>query len=195
MRVLGLTGSIGMGKSAAAATFGDAGVPVHDADASVHRLYAGAAAAPLEAEFPGVTTAGVVDRAKLAERILGDPDALARVEAIVHPLVRESEAEFLAARGAEGHPLVLLDVPLLFETEGPGRFDAIIVVTADPQIQRRRVLGRPGMTEEKFESLLARQIPDAEKRRRAHFVIDTSRELSATRRRIGAILRALAFAG
>jgi len=195
MRILGLTGSIGMGKSTAAAMFRDAGVPVHDADAAVHRLYSGAAAAPLEAEFPGVTTAGVVDRGKLAERILQDPDALARVEAIVHPLVRESEAEFLVQRMAEGHRLVLLDVPLLFETADAERFDAIVVVTADLQIQRTRVLGRPGMTEKKFESLLARQIPDREKRRRAHFVIDTSHELSATRRRIGAILRALAFAG
>jgi dephospho-CoA kinase len=194
MRVIGLTGSIGMGKSATAAMFSRRGVPVHDSDAVVHRLYASAAAPLIEAAFPGVTAAGKVDRARLAERILGDPPALARLEAIVHPLIRSSEEEFLARARAEGRRLALVDVPLLFETDAAGRFDILVVVTAGPTVQQERVLARPGMTAEKFEALLARQMPDSEKRRRAHFLVDTGCGFAAAERDVDAILRALASA-
>jgi dephospho-CoA kinase len=191
-RVIGLTGSIGMGKSATAAMFSRRGVPVHDSDAVVHRLYVGEAAPLIEAAFPGVTTDGKVDRARLAERIVGDPAALAELEAIVHPLVRQSEERFRSKAKAQGHRLALVDVPLLFETGAAGRFDILVVVTADPKIQRERVLTRPGMTEEKFVALLARQMPDGEKRRRAHFLVDTGRGLAAAEREVDAMLRALA---
>jgi dephospho-CoA kinase len=193
MRVIGLTGSIGMGKSTTAAMFAERGVAVHNADAAVHRLYEGEAAALLEAEFPGVVADGAVDRSRLAERVVDDADALARLESIVHPLVRESERLFLAARREEGHRLVLIDVPLLFETGGLDRVDAIVVVTADAAIQRERALQRPGMTEEKLKSLLARQVPDAEKRRRAHFLVDSGHGFEAAAREVDAILRALAL--
>lgn len=192
MLVVGLTGSIGMGKSTTAAMFAARGVPVHDADAAVHRLYQGGAVAPLEEAFPGVTVDGVVDRARLAERIVGDADALARLEAIVHPLVRESQREFLAQMKAEGHRIVVVDVPLLLEAGGPARVDVIVVVSAAAEIQRARVLARPGMTEEKLEALLVRQVPDTAKKRRAHFVIDTGRGFDAAGREVEAILRALA---
>ena len=191
VRVIGLTGSIGMGKSTTAAMFARRGVPVHSSDAAVHRLYSGEAVAAIEAAFPGVTAAGAVDRARLAERVVGDPEELARLEAIVHPLVRQSEEAFLAKARANGHRLALIDVPLLFETDAAGRFDAIVVVTADPEVQRARVLARPGMTEAKLASLLARQVPDQEKRRRAHFLVDTGRGLAAAEREVDAILRAL----
>lgn len=191
---IGLTGSIGMGKSTTAAMFAERGVPVHDADAAVHRLYKGEAAAPIEAAFPGVTVDGVVDRARLAERVVGDADALAQLESIVHPLVRESQRAFLAKAEGEGHRIAVVDVPLLFETGGTGRFDAIVVVSAADEIQRARVMKRPGMTEEKLDALLARQVPDAEKRRRAHFVVDSGRGFEAAGRQVDAILRALAAA-
>jgi dephospho-CoA kinase len=194
MRVIGLTGSIGMGKSATAAIFAGRGVPVRDSDAAVHRLYAGEAVPLIEAAFPGVTAAGKVDRARLAERVLGDSTVLARLEAIVHPLVRSSEEKFLARARAEGRRLALVDVPLLFETGASDRFDILVVVTADPKVQRERVLARPGMTEEKFASLLARQMPDAEKRRRAHFLVDAGHGLAAAEREVDAVLRALASA-
>jgi dephospho-CoA kinase len=193
MRVVGLTGSIGMGKSTTAAMFKASGVAVHDADAAVHHLYAGKAVAPIEALFPGVAVDGAIDRVRLSERILADPGALARLEAIVHPLVRESETEFLAKCRAAGRPLAILDVPLLFET---GRFkdvDAIVVVTAAAEVQHARVLARPGMTKEKLESLLARQVSDAEKRRRAHFLVDSGRGMDSATRQVSAILSALAF--
>ncbi len=193
MRVIGLTGSIGTGKSTTAAMFARRGIPVHDSDAVVHRLYQGPAAAAIEATFPGVTVGGVVDRARLAERVLGDPAALARLEAIVHPLVRESEEAFLARARAKGQRLVLIDVPLLFETDAADRVDIVVVVTADPEIQRARVLARPSMTEEKLASLLQRQAPDQEKRRRAHFLVDSGGGLAAAEREVDAILRALAF--
>jgi dephospho-CoA kinase len=192
MLVVGLTGSIGMGKSTTAAMFAARGVPVHDADAAVHRLYRGKAVAPLEAAFSGVTAGGVVDRARLAERVVGDADALARLEAIVHPLVRESERDFLAAARAGGTRLAVVDVPLLFEVGASDRVDIVLVVSADAAVQRARVLSRQGMTEEKFAALLARQIPDHEKRRRAHFVIDSGRGFDAAGRAVTAILRALA---
>ena len=192
MFVLGLTGSIGMGKSTAARFFAEAGVPVHDADGVVHRLYEGEAAAAIEAAFPGTTTCGKVDRAKLAERVLDDPAAIRRLEAIIHPLVRESEVKFLADAGGRGEPVVVLDIPLLFETGAQERVDAVVVVSAGPQAQRTRVLGRPGMTETKLEAILAKQMPDVEKRRRAHFVVDSSGGLDSARAQVHGILRAIA---
>ncbi|MRI53543.1 dephospho-CoA kinase [Methylobacterium sp. DB1607] len=174
--VLGLTGSIGMGKSATAAMFAARGVPVHDSDAAVHALYGpgGAAARAIGEDFPGtLTPEGGVDRPALRAAVLGDADKLARLEAIVHPLVREESRAFLA-RNAEA-PLVVLDIPLLFETRADGRCDAVLVVTAPPEVQRARVLARPGMTEAAFEAIRAKQMPDPEKRARADFVIDTSR--------------------
>jgi dephospho-CoA kinase len=192
MFVLGLTGSIGMGKSTAARFFVEAGVPVHDADAVVHRLYEGEAAAAIETAFPGTTLSGKVDRARLAERVLDDPAAIRRLEAIIHPLVRESEVKFLADAAARAEPVVVLDIPLLFETGGEQRVDAVVVVSAGAEAQRNRVLGRPGMTESKLESILAKQMPDAEKRRRAHFVVDSSGGLDSARAQLHGILRAIA---
>jgi dephospho-CoA kinase len=193
MRILGLTGSIGMGKSTTAAMFAAEGVPVHDADAAVHRLYRGAAVAPVEAAFPGVSVDGAIDRARLAEKVVGDADALARLEAIVHPLVRESEVAFLAERKADARRLVVLDIPLLFETGATDRVDAITVVTAAPEIQRERVLARSGMDTAKLEALLSRQVSDAEKRRRAHFLVDSGKGMEPARRAVAAILAALSF--
>jgi dephospho-CoA kinase len=192
MFVLGLTGSIGMGKSTAARFFAEAGVPVHDADGAVHRLYEGEAAAAIEAAFPGTAASGKVDRAKLAERVLDDPAAIRRLEAIIHPLVRESEARFLAETAARGEPVAVLDIPLLFETGAQERVDAVVVVSAGPEAQRTRVLGRPGMTESKLEAILAKQMPDVEKRRRAHFVVDSSGGLDSARAQVHGILRAIA---
>ncbi len=180
-----------MGKSTTAAMFRAEGVPVHDADAAVHRLYAGKAAPLVEAAFPGVVKDGRVDRALLGQRVLGDSAAMKRLEVIVHPLVREAEEVFL--REAAGRSSVaVLDIPLLFETGGEARADAIVVVTADPETQRRRVLARPGMSEERFQQILARQMPDAEKRRRAHFLVDSGRGLESARRQVRDILRATA---
>jgi dephospho-CoA kinase len=187
--VLGLTGSIGMGKSTTAAMFEAEGVPVHDADAAVHRLYAGRAAPLVEAAFPGTVRGGVVDREALARAVLADPAARGRLEAIVHPLVREEEAAFLAAARAAGHRLAVLDVPLLFETGGAARCDAVAVVSAPPEVQRARVLARPGMTEARFAAILAAQLPDAQKRARADFVIDTGSGLDPAREAVRAIVR------
>lgn len=192
MFVLGLTGSIGMGKSTAARFFAEAGVPVHDADGAVHRLYEGEAAGAIEAAFPGTTACGKVDREKLAERVLENPAAIRRLEAIIHPLVRESEAKFLAENAARGEPVVVLDIPLLFETGAQERVDAVVVVSAGPEAQRTRVLARPGMTESKLEAILAKQVPDVEKRRRAHFVVDSSGGLDSARAQVRGILRAIA---
>jgi dephospho-CoA kinase len=192
MFILGLTGSLGMGKSTTAGFFAEAGVPVHDADAVVHRLYEGEAVAAIAAAFPGTATNGKVDRAKLAARVLNDPDALRRLEAIVHPLVRAAEARFLADARARGAEVVLLDIPLLLETASDQRVDAVVVASAPSALQRQRVLERPGMTEEKFDALLARQIPDSEKRRRGDFVVDTSRGFDAARAQVREILRAVA---
>ena len=192
MFILGLTGSLGMGKSTTAGFFAEAGIPVHDADAVVHRLYEGEAAAAIEAAFPGTTTAGKVDRSKLAARILDDPAALRRLEAIVHPLVREAEARFLSDARARGAKIVVLDIPLLLETAGDQRVDAIVVVSAPGDVQRQRVLERPGMTPDKLDALLARQLADSEKRRRADFVVDTSRGFDAAKAQVQAILRAVA---
>jgi dephospho-CoA kinase len=192
MFILGLTGSLGMGKSVTARFFAEQGVPVHDADAVVHRLYEGEAAAAIEAAFPGTTADGKVDRDKLAARVLSDSAALRRLEAIVHPLVQEAERRLLAEAEARGEKVAVLDIPLLFETGGEKRVDAVVVVSAPSEVQRSRVLERPGMTPEKLEAILAKQMPDDEKRRRADFVVDTSRGFEAARADVRAILDAVA---
>jgi dephospho-CoA kinase len=190
MVVLGLTGSIGMGKSTTAAFFAEAGAPVYDADAAVHRLYAGEAVPLVEAAFPGVSTAAGIDRGALAKRVLDDPAALKRLEGIIHPLVRREEMRFLVDAERAGAAVAVLDIPLLFETGGDRCVDAVVVVTASPDVQRTRAFSRPGMTEEKFQALLAKQVPDAEKRRRADFVVDTSQGLDSARQQVHAILQA-----
>lgn len=192
MIVLGLTGSIGMGKSTTAAMFRDLGVPVHDSDEAVHRLYAGPAAPLVEAAFPGVVRNDVVDRRELSRRVVGDGAALKRLESIVHPLVRADADAFLAGHRAAGTGLVVLDIPLLFETAGRGRVDKVAVVTAPSEIQRARVMARPGMTEAKFAAILAEQVPDAEKRKLADFVIDTGEGFEAARAAVADIVRELA---
>lgn len=192
MFVLGLTGSLGMGKSTTARFFAEEGVPVHDADAVVHRLYDGEAAAAIEAAFPGTTTAGKVDREKLATRVLGDSGALKRLEEIVHPLVQEAERRLLAEAEARGEKVAVLDIPLLFETGGEERVDAVVVVSAPADVQRSRALERPGMTVDKLDAILAKQMPDEEKRRRADFVVDTSRGFAVARAEVRAILDAIA---
>ena len=192
MFVIGLTGSIGMGKSTTARFFAEAGVPVHDADAVVHRLYEGRAAPAIEAAFPGTTAGGKVDRAKLAARVLGDKATLLQLESIVHPLVRESEAAFLAEAKRAGAPVVVLDIPLLFETGGQARVDAVVTVTAPAEVQRERLQQRPGMTDEKIEALIANQLPDAEKRSRADFIVDSSQGFDAARAQVADILRQVA---
>ena len=188
---LGLTGSIGMGKSATAGMFRAAGVPVFDADAAVHALYEGRAAPLIDAAFPGVLDGGRVDRTRLSARVVGDVEAIRRLEAIVHPLVREERTRFLAEADAAGARLAVLDIPLLFETGGEAALDATVVVTAPADVQRARVLARPGMTDEKLAGILARQMPDAEKRRRAHFLVDTGRGFAFAEAQVRAIIRAL----
>lgn len=191
MIVVGLTGSIGMGKSTTAKLFAEEGVPVHDADAAVHALYAGRAAPLIEAAFPGTVRDGVVDRKELGTRVIGRPEELAKLEAIVHPLVREEERSFLAAARKAGAAVAVLDVPLLFETGRDRDVDLVVVVSAGPEEQRRRVLARSGMTEEIFQAVLARQTPDAEKRARADVTIDTSQDVELTRARVRACLARL----
>ncbi|QND67787.1 dephospho-CoA kinase [Mesorhizobium loti] len=195
MIVLGLTGSIGMGKSTTARMFAEAGVPVHDSDEAVHRLYAGKAAPLVEAAFPGTTFAGVVDRTKLGARVLGDAAALKRLEAIIHPLVRAGADAFLDKHRTAGESIAVLDIPLLFETGGRNRVDKVVVVTAPAEIQRERVLARPGMTVAKLDSILAKQVPDAEKRRQADFIVDTGKGLDAARAQVNAIIRQLIGVG
>jgi dephospho-CoA kinase len=184
MKILGLTGSIGMGKSTVAAMFEEAGVPVFDADAAVHQLQGpgGALVPAIEAAFPGTTGPDGVDRGKLGAQVLGDPQALARLEAIVHPAVAEMRQSFLAENA--GAPLIVFDIPLLFEKSGGAALDGVAVVSAPPEVQRERVLARPGMTPEKFERILALQMPDAEKRARADFLIDTGVSHQETRDRV-----------
>jgi dephospho-CoA kinase len=189
MVVIGLTGSLGMGKTTTAQLFAEAGVPVHDADLTVHRLYAGEAAPLIEAAFPGTLGTGGVDRARLAEHVVGNAEAMRRLEAIVHPLVRREENRFLAAAEQANTTVAVLDIPLLFETGGERRVDAVVVVSAPANVQRTRVLARDGMTEAKFDALVARQMPDAEKRRRADFVVDTSTGIDSAREQVRAILR------
>jgi dephospho-CoA kinase len=189
--VLGLTGSIGMGKSTTAKMFAEAGVPVHDSDEAVHRLYAGKAAPLVEAAIPGTVVDGVVDRARLSNAVLGNTAALTTLEKIIHPLVR-ADADAFVERHLRGNtPLVVLDIPLLFETGGRQRVDKVAVVTASPNVQRSRVLARPGMTREKFESILARQVPDEEKRRQADFIIDTGNGMEPARREVSRIIETL----
>ena len=188
MLVLGLTGSIGMGKSTTAKLFAEAGVPVYDADAVVHELYEGEAVPAIEAAFPGTTSNGRVDRAKLSARVVHDAAAMKRLEAIVHPMLGSSRQKFFADAEAAGAPVAVVDVPLLFETGGEARVDAVVVVTTSPELQRERVLARGTMDDEKFNSILARQMPDEEKRKRADFVVDTSHGLDPVRARIRDIL-------
>jgi dephospho-CoA kinase len=192
MFILGLTGSIGMGKSTTANFFREAGVPVHDSDAVVHKLYEGDAVAPVEAAFPGVTVDGRIDRAKLGEKLVGNPEAMKRLEGIVHPLVRAVSERFVAEQRARGARMIALDIPLLFETGGEKRVDAVVVVSAPAEVQRARVLSRPGMTAEKLDALLKRQMSDAEKRARAHFIVDSSRSFDSARAQVHAIVRAVA---
>jgi dephospho-CoA kinase len=190
--ILGLTGSIGMGKSATAAMFRTRGVPVHDADATVHRLYAGPAVAAVEAAFPGVAVNGAIDRTRLGQQVFGKAAAMKRLETIVHPLVHAAEQDFLAAAREKGAHVVVLDIPLLYETGGESRCDAVAVVSAPAAIQRERVMARPGMDEERFAAILARQVPDVDKRARAHFVIDSSAGLAFAQQQVDDIIRALA---
>src|SRR5262245_43872873 len=192
MFVLGLTGSVAMGKSTTARFFADEGVPVHDADTVVHRRYENEAVPLIEAAFPGTTAGGKVDRVKLGSRVMGDLAALRQLEAIVHPLVWDAEQRFLAEAEAKGASVVLLDIPLLFETGGNRRVDAVVVAAAPAEVQRARVLERPGMTEQKLAAMLARQLPDSEKRRRADFIVDTSRGFDDARAQVREILRKVA---
>lgn len=192
MFILGLTGSIGMGKTTAARFFAEEGVPVHDSDAAVHRLYEGDAVAAIEAAFPGATANGKVDRQKLGAMVVNDAGALKRLEAIVHPLVRQSETQFLEQARATGAKIVVLDIPLLYETGAERRVDAVVVVTAPAETQRKRVLERPGMTPDKLEALLAKQMPDSEKRARADFIVDSGGDLEAAREQVRDILQKIA---
>jgi dephospho-CoA kinase len=192
MFVLGLTGSIGMGKSTTAKLFAEIGVPVHDADAVVHALYRGEAVPLIEEAFSGTTEAGVVDRNKLSAQVVGKADAMKRLESIVHPLVRAQEEKFLRASEQAGVKLVVLDIPLLFETGAEKRVDAVLVVSAPPEVQRARILAREGMTEHRLDALLARQMPDVEKRARADFIVDTSQGLDPVRAAIQDIHKQIA---
>lgn len=193
MIIIGLTGSIGMGKSTVAAMFAEEGAPSFNSDAAVHTLYApgGAAVAPVEAAFPGVTKDGAIDRVALSARVVGKPEEIKRLEAIVHPLVRQEQMQFLQDQRDAGADFVVLDIPLLFEGSGAKFVDKTVVVSAPAEIQRARVLARPGMSVEKFEAILALQMPDAEKRTLADFVIDTSASFDDTRTQVRAVLDAL----
>jgi dephospho-CoA kinase len=195
MFILGLTGSLGMGKSTTAAMFAEEGVPVHDADAAVHKLYEGAAAPLIEAAFPGTTQDGKVDRDALSRRVVGDAAAMQRLEEIVHPLVRRAEVRFLNDAEAKGATVVVLDIPLLFETGGDARCDAVVVVSAPAEVQRARVLARPGMSDQKFQAILARQLPDAEKRARADFIVDSGQGFDHARAQVRDILKQVAKMG
>ena len=188
MRILGLTGSIGMGKSTTAKLFTEAGVPVYDADAAVHKIYEGEAAPAIEAAFPGTTVDGKVDRAKLSAKVVHDQAAIKQLEQIVHPMLGASRQKFLDDAERSGAPVVVMDIPLLFETGGEKRVDAVVVVSTDPSTQRERILARGTMTSEALDAILARQLPDAEKRKRADFVVDTSHGLDPVRSAIRDIL-------
>lgn len=193
MLILGLTGSIGMGKTETAKMFRSLGIPVFDADAAVHELYAngGAGVAEVEAAFPGVTVDGAIDRDRLGKAVIGNRDAIAKLESIVHPLVRQAQIDFRKQAEAEGADIAVLDIPLLFETGGESRVDKIVVVSAPADVQRRRVLERPGMSEEKFDAILAQQLPDAEKRARADFIIETDRGLDDARQQVTVLVESL----
>ncbi len=192
MFILGLTGSLGMGKSTTAAMFAEEGVPVHDADAAVHELYEGEAVKAIEAAFPGTTAGGKVDRDKLGQRVLGDAAAMKKLEQIVHPLVRQAEQRFLADAERSGAAVAVLDIPLLFETGAQARCDAVAVVSAPAELQRARAFERPGMTEAKFQAILAKQMPDADKRARADFVVDTGQGFEHARAQVRDILKQVA---
>ncbi|MGF6310873.1 dephospho-CoA kinase [Bradyrhizobium sp. i1.8.4] len=192
MLILGLTGSIGMGKSTTAKLFMEAGVPVYDADAAVHQLYEGEAAPAIEAAFPGTTADGKVDRAKLSARVVHDAAAMKQLEQIVHPMLGASRQKFFADAEAAGAPIVVVDVPLLFETGGEKRVDAVVVVTTSPELQRERVLARGTMDAARLDAIIAKQMPDAEKRKRADFIVDTSHGLDPVRARIRDILAEVA---
>jgi dephospho-CoA kinase len=191
MLILGLTGSIGMGKSTIAAMLRAHGIAVFDADAEVHRLYSGDAVSAIETAFPGTTSGGRVDRVRLAAALTRDPDSFKRLEAIVHPMVKAGEKSFLHQEAARGAEMAVLEIPLLYETGLDAKVDAVVVVSASPEKQRERVLARTGMTEARLESLMARQIPDDEKCRRANFVVDTNGSLAETEAAVGAIIREL----
>jgi dephospho-CoA kinase len=192
MFILGLTGSIGMGKSATAKMFAEEGVPVHDADAVVHGLYDGEAVGPIEAAFPGTTSNNKVDRQKLGARVIGDAGAIKRLEHIVHPLVAQTRDRFLAEAKRGGTAVALLDIPLLYETGGEKNCDAVVVVSAPAEVQRIRAMERPGMTATKLDAIIAKQMPDAEKRARADFVVDTSQGFDAARAQVRDILAQVA---
>lgn len=192
MFILGLTGSIGMGKSTTAKMFAEEGIPVHDSDAVVHRLYDGEAVPAIETAFPGTTTDGKVDRNKLAAHLVAHPGDFKKLEALVHPLVRAAEQKFLAAAEQRGEKVVVLDIPLLYETAGEARCDAIVVVSAPAEMQRQRAFERDGMTDERFEAIIARQVPDAQKRERADFVVDSSQGFEHARSQVREILQAVA---
>jgi dephospho-CoA kinase len=191
MLVVALTGSIGMGKTTVAARLRQLGIAVFDADAEVHTLYEGAAVAPIEAAFPGTTADGRVDRDKLSKALLQNPSGFARLEAIVHPLVQAAERAFLQAEAARGARMAVLEIPLLFETGGDARVDAVIVASAPADAQRQRVLDRPGMTLEKLEQMLGRQVPDADKRARADFVVDTGGTFAESDAQVDRIVESL----
>jgi len=193
MKIIGLTGSIGMGKSTTAAMFREAGVPVYDADAAVHEAYdaGGVAVWPVGEAFPGTVREGRVDREALRKQVLGNPEAMARLNSIVHPLIGKSRADAFAAASAQGADMIILDVPLIYETGGEKNMDAVIVVSAPTGMQRERVLAREGMSPERLDAILAQQLPDAEKRKRADFVIDTGKGLEAARVQVGEVISAL----
>ena len=193
MKIIGLTGSIGMGKSTTAAMFLEAGIPVYDADAAVHAAYAvgGVAVGPVGEAFPGTVSEGRVDRESLRQQVLGNPDAMAKLNSIVHPLIGKSRADAFAAATASGADMIVLDVPLIYETGGDKNMDAVIVVSAPPEMQRERVLAREGMSPERLDAILAQQVPDAEKRKRADYVIDTGKGLEAARAQVTEVISAL----
>jgi len=193
MIIVGLTGSIGMGKSTVAQMFAEAGAPAYSSDTAVHELYApgGAAVAPVEAAFPGVNKNGGIDRGLLSQALLQNPGAFKQLEAIVHPLVRDMQIKFLRAHNAAGTPVIVLDIPLLLENDGAHEVDKVVVVSAPAWVQKARVMGRPGMSEEKFAQMLSRQMPDAEKRKKADYIIDTGVPLEQTRKQVRAVLDAI----
>ena len=191
MVVIGLTGLIGMGKSTTASFFREAGIPVHDSDLAVHQLYAGDGARAIEAVFPGVTSGGSVNRSILADQVLGDPAKLKRLESLVHPLIARQRSEFVEAARKNGETIVVLDIPLLFETGIDHTIDLVVVATASEEVQRERVLARPGMTAERFEGILARQMPNSEKCRRANFIINTDSGYHNARRQVQNIIAAI----
>ncbi|MBP1873176.1 Dephospho-CoA kinase [Ensifer adhaerens] len=188
MMIVGLTGSIAMGKSTTAQMFREFGVPVNDADEVVHALYRDEAVAPVEAAFPGTVKDGAIDRAELSRQLLATPERLRELESIVHPLVRQKEREFLDRNAADNVPFVVLDIPLLFETGAEARVDRVVVVSCAPDLQRERAMKRPGMTEEKFAMILARQVPDSQKRERADYIVDTSHSFDNTRQQVRAVV-------